>query len=47
MLKDLEQAGYERFLSLHMRGSREPYVYEEEPERCMHAGAEWMYAHMV
>ena len=45
-LKSFEQAGYEGYFSLNMRGSRDPYVYEEQPERCMKNGLEWLLAHL-
>ncbi|MCD2492170.1 sugar phosphate isomerase/epimerase [Lacrimispora sp. NSJ-141] len=42
MLASFDSAGYTGILSLNMRGNRDGYVYEEEPERCMGAGAEWL-----
>ena len=45
-LKSFERAGYEGYVSLNMRGSRDPYVYEEQPERCMKNGLEWLLAHL-
>ena len=40
---DFDAAGYKGYYSLNMRGSREPYLYEEEPERCMRTAAEYLF----
>lgn len=42
MLESFDRAGYSGCLSLNMRGSRDEYVYEEEPERCMKNGVLWL-----
>ena len=38
-----DSSGYEGYYSLNMRGSREPYLYEEEPEKCMRVAAEYLF----
>lgn len=45
MLAGFDRAGYSGCFSLNMRGSRDEYVYEEQPERCMENGALWMKEH--
>ena len=42
VLAALDAAGYAGWLSLNMRGSRDPYLYEEEPETCMGVGGRWL-----
>ena len=45
MLDGFGKCGFSGYLSMNMRGNRDGYVYEEEPERCMRAGTEWMKAY--
>lgn len=37
-----DAAGYEGYYCLNMRGLRDPYLYEEEPEKCMRVAAEYL-----
>ncbi len=41
-LKEFDRLGYTGYYALNMRGVREPYLYEEEPERCMATSAEFL-----
>lgn len=42
MIAGFEAAGYQGYYSLNMRGLRDPYLYEEEPEKCMGVSAKYI-----
>lgn len=43
IIAEFDDAGYTGYYALNMRGLRTPYLYEEEPERCMGVGARYLY----
>jgi len=46
VLKDLDEIKYDGYLSLNMRGLRDPYSYEEQPERCTLSAKKWIENHI-